>query len=175
VKVIDPVTNEVLKGEATGELLVSGPGVFKGYFEDQKNTSETLKDGWLHTGDLVHRDKDGYFRIVDRIKDIFITGGESVAPAEIEKVLFGHPAVQDCAVVGVPDDRWGEVPIGFVVRRGGVPTDEQDILDYLTNNLAKFKIPKQIKFITKIPRSSSEKVRRRMLASDWQKAEGVLK
>lgn len=175
VKVIDPVTNEELHEEATGELLVSGPGVFKGYFEDEKNTAETLKNGWLHTGDLVHRDRDGYYRIVDRIKDIFITGGESVAPAEIEKVLFGHPAVQDCAVVGVPDNRWGEVPIGFVVRRRGVPTDEQDILDYLGTNLAKFKIPKQIKFIAKIPRSSSEKVRRRMLASDWQKAEGVLK
>lgn len=173
VKVVDPVTNAELTGEATGELLVGGPGVFKGYFEDPENTALTLRDGWLHTGDLVHRDKDGYYRIVDRIKDIFITGGESVAPAEIEKVLFGHPAVQDCAVVGVADDKWGEVPIGFVVRRRGVPTDERDILDYLEGNLAKFKIPKQIKFISKIPRSSSEKVRRRMLANDWQKAQEV--
>ena len=173
VKVVDPVTNEELDGEATGELLVAGPGVFKGYFEDPESTSFALRDGWLHTGDLVHRDKEGYFKIVDRIKDIFITGGESVAPAEIEKVLFGHPAVQDCAVVGVPDDKWGEVPVGFVVRRRGVSTDEQDILSFLENSLAKFKIPKQIRFVSKIPRSSSEKVRRRMLAADWQKSKGV--
>ena len=174
VKVVDPVTNEELDGEATGELLVAGPGVFKGYFEDPESTSFALRDGWLHTGDLVHRDKEGYFKIVDRIKDIFITGGESVAPAEIEKVLFGHPAVQDCAVVGVPDDKWGEVPVGFVVRRRGVSTDEQDILSFLENSLAKFKIPKQIRFVSKIPRSSSEKVRRRMLAADWQKSKGVV-
>ena len=175
VKVVDPVTNEELEGEATGELLVGGPGVFKGYFEDVKNTNATLRDGWLHTGDLVHRDKDGFYRIVDRIKDIFITGGESVAPAEIEKVLFGHPAIADCAVVGVPDEKWGEVPVAFVVRRKGVPTDEEDILNFLSTNLAKFKVPKQISFIQKIPRSSSEKVRRRMLASEWQKKQGVRK
>lgn len=173
VKVVDPVTSEELHGEATGELLVGGPGVFKGYFEDEQNTKATLRDGWLHTGDLVHRDKDGFYRIVDRIKDIFITGGESVAPAEIEKVLFGHPAVADCAVVGVPDEKWGEVPVGFVVKRKGIPTDEQDILNFLSANLAKFKIPKSISFIARIPRSSSEKVRRRMLASAWRKSQGV--
>jgi len=173
VKVVDTVTNEELHGEATGELLVGGPGVFKGYFEDQQNTNLTLRDGWLYTGDLVHRDKDGYFRIVDRIKDIFITGGESVAPAEIEKVMFGHPAVADCAVVGVPDDKWGEVPVGFVVKRKGVPTDEEDILSYMRENLARFKVPTEIRFTSKIPRSSSEKVRRRMLVSDWLKAQVI--
>ncbi|TQL48472.1 fatty-acyl-CoA synthase [Homoserinimonas aerilata] len=167
VALADHVTGERLEGAATGELLVRGPSVFPGYFRDPASTSETLIDGWLHTGDLVSRDADGYYRVVDRIKDIFISGGESVSPVEIEGVLFGHPAVADAAVAGVPDERWGERGVAWVVTRAGVSTDEQDLIEWCRGRLAGFKVPRAIRFVSEIPRSSTAKVMRRALAKRW--------
>ena len=170
VRIVDPATGEVLEGEAQGELIVGGPGVFAGYFRDPESTSQTLRDGWLHTGDLVQRDSEGYFRIIDRIKDIFITGGESVAPAEVESVLHGHPAVADAAVIGVPDAKWGEVPVAFVVRRTGVPVDEVELTNFCNKEMAKYKVPTQFVWLKAIPRSGSNKVMRRLLAAQLQEA-----
>jgi len=167
VRIVDPITGEVLEGDAQGELLVGGPGVFAGYFRDQESTNQTLIDGWLHTGDLVQRDSEGYFRVIDRIKDIFITGGESVAPAEIESVLHGHPAVADVAVIGIPDAKWGEVPVAFVVKRKGVPVDEVELTNYCSREMAKYKVPTQFVWSTAIPRSGSNKVMRRLLAAQF--------
>lgn len=168
VAVADPVTGEVREGDATGELLVRAPSVFAGYFRNPELTAAALHDGWLHTGDLVHRDEEGYFRIVDRIKDIFISGGESVAPTEVESVLRGHPGVADAAVVGVPDARWGETGIAFVVPRPGVATDELELLEHVRGQLAGFKVPRAIRFLPSIPRTASAKVLRRALADRWQ-------
>lgn len=170
VAVADPVTGEHLEGECSGELLVRGPGVFTGYFRDPGATAAALRNGWLHTGDLVHRDEDGYFRVIDRMKDIFISGGESIAPAEVERVLLGHPAVSDVAVVGVPDERWGEVGVAHVVLRSGVATDASDLLEFCGKHLAAFKVPRHIRFVPAIPRSSGEKVLRRVLLEEWEKA-----
>ncbi|WP_166870564.1 AMP-binding protein [Salinibacterium sp. ZJ450] len=167
VAVADPVTGEFLDGAASGELLVRGPSVFAGYFRDTAATEAALQGGWLHTGDLVTRDGDGYFQVIDRIKDIFISGGESVAPAEVEGVLFAHPAVADVAVVGVPDDRWGEAGAAFVVARPGFPTDEQELIDWFDGKLARFKTPKHIRFVAEIPRTSSSKAQRRVLLERW--------
>ncbi|MGV8877094.1 MAG: AMP-binding protein [Rhodoglobus sp.] len=167
VDIADPVTGERIHGAGQGELLVRGPGVFSGYFRAPEATALALRNGWLATGDLVSRDGDGYYRVLDRIKDIFITGGESVAPAEIEGVLFGHPAVADVAVVGVPDERWGEVAVAWVVVRSGAATDETDLLEFAGSALAKFKVPKRVIFVETIPRSSSDKVRRRVLLGQW--------
>lgn len=167
VDIADPVTGERIEGAGHGELLVKGPGVFSGYFRAPEATALALRDGWLATGDLVGRDSEGYYRVLDRIKDIFITGGESVAPAEIEGVLFGHPAIADVAVVGVPDDTWGEVAVAWVVVRSGASTDETDVLDFARSSLAKFKVPRRVIFIDHIPRSSSDKVRRRVLLEQW--------
>ena len=168
VAVADPVTGEHLIGPGTGELLVRGPGVFAGYFRAPDATAGALRGGWLATGDLVHRDDEGYFRIVDRLKDIFISGGESVAPAEIEGVLFGHPAVADVSVVGVPDERWGEVGVAWVVVRPGVATDETDLLEFCASNLARFKVPRHVQFVASIPRSASSKAMRRLLLDQWK-------
>lgn len=167
VKLVDSVTGEEVIGPGYGELLVSGPGVFKGYFRDQLATEIALRDGWLHTGDLFYRDSEGYYTVVDRIKDIFITGGESVAPAEIESVLMTHPGVLDAAVIGLPDDRWGEVPVAFIVKRRGVPVDDLELNEFCSKKLAKFKIPKAYRWVTDIPRSSSHKIQRRLLAQMW--------
>ncbi|MBX3098090.1 MAG: AMP-binding protein [Salinibacterium sp.] len=167
VAVADAVTGELLDGDAEGELLVRGPGVFAGYFQQEDATRDVMRSGWLATGDLVHRDADGYFRIVDRLKDIFISGGENVAPAEVESVLFSHPAVADVSVVGVPDGQWGEVGVAWVVARTGVSTDETDLLEFCATSLARFKVPKHVRFVASIPRNSSGKAMRRVLLEAW--------
>jgi fatty-acyl-CoA synthase len=172
VAVADPVTGEILDGEASGELLVRGPSVFPGYFRDPEQTALALHDGWLHTGDLVRRDAGGYYQVVDRISDIYISGGESIAPTEIESVLAGHPAVADVAVIGVPDKRWGEVGIAYVVARSGVATDERDLVEYCASQLAAFKVPRRILFAPRIPRSSGDKTLRRMLLQQYE-ASGI--
>ncbi len=168
VAVADPVTGEQLDGEAAGELIVRGPSVFPGYFRDPEQTAIALRSGWLHTGDLVHRDAAGYFRVVDRISDIYISGGESISPSEIESVLAAHPAVAEVAVVGVPDHRWGEVGVAYVVLRPGVATDEKDLLDHVATQLAAFKVPKRILVIPKLPRSTGNKVLRRALVDEYR-------
>ena len=141
VAVADPVTGEILDGAASGELLVGGPGVFAGYFRDPAATAAVLAGGWLRTGDLVERDAEGYIKVVDRLKDIYISGGENVAPAEVEAALLAHPAVAQAAVVGVADERWGETGVAFVVIRPGMATDEQELLDHCAARLARFKVP----------------------------------
>ncbi|MDO5735829.1 MAG: AMP-binding protein [Propionibacteriaceae bacterium] len=167
VALADPVTGEILEGLARGELLVRGPGVFDGYFRDPAATQFALRGGWLHTGDLVDRDADGFYTIVDRIGDIYISGGESIAPAEVESVLASHPAVADVAVVGVEDERWGEVGVAWVVVRRGVTTDVEDLREHAGRNLARYKVPREIHFVDAIPRSASSKVLRRHLLAAW--------
>lgn len=168
VAVADVVTGEHLDGEATGELLVAGPGVFAGYFRAPEQTERAKRGAWLATGDLVHRDADGYFRIVDRLGDIFISGGESIAPAEIEAVLLGHPAVADASVIGVPDAQWGEVGVAWVVPRAGQLVDADDLLGYCATELARFKLPRAVRVIAEIPRTANTgKVLRRTLLERW--------
>jgi len=168
VAVADPVTGEVHGGAATGELLVRGPGVFSGYFRDPEETARTLRGGWLHTGDLVRRDENGYFAVIDRLTDIFISGGESVAPAEVETVLVEHASVAEVAVVGVPHDRWGEVGVAFIVLASGFSADESGILAYARTQLAAFKVPAFMRFVPELPRSLGSKVLRRRLLECWQ-------
>ncbi|MGO1339389.1 MAG: class I adenylate-forming enzyme family protein, partial [Cellulosimicrobium funkei] len=164
VAVADPVTGRHLDGPAAGELLVRGPGVFAGYFRDEAATAAVLRDGWLRTGDLVERDADGCYRVVDRLKDVFIVGGENVTPSEVEAVLRRHPAVADVAVVGVPDDRWGEVGAAFVVPRAGHPTDAEELEAFCRRELAHFKVPRRFDLVPSLPRTSLHKVSRRSLA-----------
>jgi fatty-acyl-CoA synthase len=148
---------------AEGELLVHGPSVFAGYFRDPAGTAAALHDGWLHTGDLVRRDADGYFTIVDRIKDVYISGGEGVAPAEVEAVLQSHPAVADVAVVGVPDERWGESGVAWVVVGRGRVTDAAELIEFARASLARFKVPREVHLVDELPRSTAGKVLRRVL------------
>jgi fatty-acyl-CoA synthase len=164
VAVADPVTGEHLDGPATGELLVRGPGVFAGYFRDPGATSASFARGWLRTGDLVERDEGGYYRVVDRLKDVYITGGENVTPAEVEAALRRHPAVADAAVVGVPDERWGEVGHAFVVPRRGQLTDAEDLEAFCRSELARYKVPRHFDLVPDLPRSSLNKVMRHALA-----------
>lgn len=163
VAVADPATGQELRGPGRGELWVRGPGVFSGYLDDPAATAEVLADGWLHTGDIVERDEDGFLRVVDRLKDIYISGGENVSPSEVEQALLAHPAVADAAVVGVPDERWGEAGAAFVVVRHGAATDAQELTEHLRGVLAHFKVPRTIEFVDEIPRTGLHKVARSRL------------
>jgi fatty-acyl-CoA synthase len=138
------------------ELQVRGPNVFAGYWRNPEATAAALQDGWLRTGDIAERDEEGFYRIKGRLKDMYISGGENVYPAEVEAVLHEHPAVADAAVVGVPDERWGESGVAFVVAGGGV--SEEELVEFLRERLARFKVPKAVRFVDVLPRSGMNKV-----------------
>lgn len=168
VAVADPVSGTLVDGSAEGELLVRGPNVFSGYWRDPEATAFVLRGGWLHTGDLVSRDADGYFQILDRVDDIYISGGENISPIQVESVLFEHRAVADVAVVGRPDDRWGEVGLAYVVMRSGCHTDAEELLGHCRDRLAGYKVPHEVVFVDELPRSSVGKVLRRALRDELE-------
>ncbi len=141
-----------------GEVLVSGPNVSPGYWQDAEATGRAFDADWLHTGDLAVRDDEGYLRIVDRLKDMYISGGENVYPAEVEQALHEHPAVAECAVVGMPDERWGEVGRAFVVVREGAELDEAAVLAHLDGRLARYKLPRSVMFLDELPHNASGKL-----------------
>jgi fatty-acyl-CoA synthase len=163
VRVVDPDSGLPLEGEATGELWVRGPSVFAGYLGDDDATARAMSGGWLRSGDLVARDAEGRYRVVDRLKDIFISGGENVAPAEVEYALCLHPLVAAAAVVGVPDPVWGERGVGFVVPVAGAALSSDELLAHARRNLAAFKVPVRIELVDELPRSTIEKLARSRL------------
>jgi long-chain acyl-CoA synthetase len=162
VKILDDDHNEIPVGEL-GEICVSGPNVMKGYYRMPDVTAETVRDGWLHTGDIGRMDADGNLYIVDRKKDMIIRGGLNVYPRDIEEVLFEHPAVAEAAVIGRPDPRYGEEVIAFVVLRRDAKATADDILTFCRERLAKYKAPKEVHFLDSLPRSGVGKVVRREL------------
>jgi len=145
-----------------GEVLVSGPHIMTGYWNRPDATADAIIDGWLHTGDVATIDADGFVTIVDRIKDMLISGGENVYPAEIENVLLGHPAIVDAAVIGVPSAKWGESPLAVVVVTDEALTAE-DVMAHTRGKLAPFKTVKRVEFVTEIPRNPSGKILKREL------------
>jgi len=163
VRVADPTSGLPLEGEATGELWVRGPSVFAGYLGDVEATDRAMSGEWLRSGDLVHRDADGVYRIVDRLKDIYISGGENVAPAEVEHALMLHPLIESAAVVGAPDPVWGERGVAFVVRAAGAALSEDEVIAHARRNLAAFKLPVRVEFVDALPRSTIEKLARARL------------
>jgi acyl-CoA synthetase (AMP-forming)/AMP-acid ligase II len=146
-----------------GEVVLRGPKVFKGYWRDPDATAKAFAGGWFHTGDVGVRDDDGYVYIVDRLKDMIVSGGENIASSEVERVLYEHDAVVECAVVGRPDERWGEVPVAYVVLRDGTSPAPADLIEHCRGRLAKFKVPKDVVFIATLPRNPSGKVLKREL------------
>jgi len=170
----DAESGAVFVGPATGELVVRGPNVFAGYWRNPEATAAAFADGWLRTGDLAERDEEGYYRIVGRLKELVISGGENVYPAEIEDVLHAHPAVAEAAVVGVPDDRWGEACVAFVAVKEAVLTDEDALLEWCRARLARFKVPRAIELVDALPRSAMDKVLKDELR-DRYLAEGVVR
>ncbi|HWD55592.1 MAG TPA: long-chain fatty acid--CoA ligase [Acidimicrobiales bacterium] len=148
---------------ARGEIVMRGPKVFKGYWRDADATDRAFAGGWFHTGDIGVLDEDGYLFIVDRLKDMIVSGGENIAGSEVERVLYEHDAVLEAAVVGRPDERWGEVPVAFVVVRAGESATAEELLAHCAERLAKFKVPKDVTFLEALPRNPSGKVLKRDL------------
>ncbi len=146
-----------------GEVVLRGPKVFKGYWRDPDATDAAFAGGWFHTGDIGVRDDDGYLYIVDRLKDMILSGGENIAGSEVERVLYEHAAVLEAAVVGRHDDRWGEVPIAFVVLRPNTEATADELIVHCRDQLARFKVPKEIVFLDALPRNPSGKVLKREL------------
>lgn len=165
VRVVDADLVDVAPGQ-TGEVIIEGPNVMKGYWQRPGETREAFEDvggagpAWLRSGDAATVDDEGFVYIVDRIKDMIISGGENVYPAEVEQVLYQHPAVADCAVIGVPDDKWGEVGRAVVVLRDGDSTAPEEILGYLSGRLAKYKIPRSVVVVDELPRNGAGKLRK---------------
>lgn len=149
--------------EAVGELWVRGPNVTPGYWRRPEANASSFTDGWLHTGDAAYRDADGFVYIVDRWKDMYISGGENVYPAEIENVIYQLPAVAEVAVIGVPDERWGETGEAVIVVRDGQVLEENDVLKHCRERLAKFKQPSSVRFVDAIPHNATGKVLKREL------------
>ena len=156
-----------------GELVVKGPQVMKGYWNMPEETDETLRDGWLYTGDVARMDEDGYFYIVDRKKDIIVAAGYNVYPREIEEVLFEHPDVSEAVAVGVPDEYRGETVKAFVVRKPGSEVTEEEILAFCKERLASYKTPKDLEFRDELPKSTVGKLLRRVLADEERAAAGT--
>jgi fatty-acyl-CoA synthase len=164
LEVWDDSGHPVAAGER-GEIVMRGPKVFKGYWRDPDATAKAFDGGWFHTGDVGLLDEDGYLFIVDRLKDLIVSGGENIAGSEVERVLYEHRAVLEVAVVGRPDDRWGEVPVAFVVLRPGESAGAEELIAYCAGQLAKFKVPKDVTFLDALPRNPSGKVLKRELRS----------
>ena len=163
-RVVDVETGEhgMPVGES-GELIVRGPQVMRGYWNMPEETAMALRNGWLYTGDIGRMDEDGYFYIVDRKKDMIISGGMNVYPREIEEVLYEHPKVLEAAVIGVPDPHWGETPKAFVVLRPGETATAEEIIDFCRRRLARYKVPKHVEFRDELPKTPVGKILRRAL------------
>jgi acyl-CoA synthetase (AMP-forming)/AMP-acid ligase II len=146
-----------------GEIVLRGPKVFQGYWRDPEATEKAFAGGWFHTGDIGVRDEEGYLWIVDRLKDMILSGGENVAGSEVERVLYEHPAVLEAAVVGRPDPKWGEVPVAHVVLRDGATATADELVEHCRGQLARFKVPKDVAFLDALPRNPSGKVLKREL------------
>ncbi len=163
-RIVDPQTNEPLPANKIGELVLRGPSATTGYFNNPEATRAAFdSENFFHTGDLAYVDEEGYFFIVDRLKDMFISGGENVYPAEVEAVLYQHPAVALCAVIGVPEPKWGEVGKVFVVLEKGKKLTETEVLNFLRQRLAKYKIPQSVVFVESLPKTAIGKVDKKAL------------
>lgn len=161
-KVIDDHGNPVKTGEI-GELLLKGPAIMSGYFQNEKATTNTIQDGWLLTGDLVKFDEEGYFYVVGRKKEMYKSGGENVYPAEVEKVIRSIPGIREVAVIGIPDPKWGEVGKAFISLEKDRAISENEVIDHCLKNLAKFKVPKAVQVLAELPKGDSGKILKKNL------------
>ena len=156
-RVLDPAGNDVPQGEI-GEIVYRGPNMMLGYWNRPEATAEAFAGGWFHSGDLVRQDGEGFIYVVDRLKDMLISGGENIYCAEVEAVVQSHPGVMEAAVIGRPHEKWGEVPVVIVAANAGVELTEQDIFDHVADKLARYKQPKGVHFVEALPRNASGKV-----------------
>lgn len=166
LRIVDAEDNVLPPGQI-GQIICRSPQNMKGYWNLPQETAQTIRDGWLYTGDAGYLDDDGYLYIHDRLKDMIITGGENVYPAEVENVLFSHPAVADVAVIGVPDDVWGEAVKAIVVKKPSAEVTAEELIAFARQRIAHYKAPKSVDFVEELPRNSSGKVLKRQLRAPY--------
>jgi fatty-acyl-CoA synthase len=169
VRVVDEHMRDVpADGQTLGEVVMRGNNVMRGYYRDPEATARAFEGGWFHSGDLAVVHSDGYIELRDRKKDIIISGGENISSIEVERVLYRHPAVLEAAVVGVPDDRWGEVPKAYVVLRPGCTATEEELVAFCREQLAHFKCPRRVEFVPELPKTSTGKIQKFVLRErEW--------
>jgi acyl-CoA synthetase (AMP-forming)/AMP-acid ligase II len=171
LRVVDEQDQDLPAGEI-GEIIFRGNNLMKEYYKDSHATREALRGGWMHTGDLGRLDDEGYLYIVDRKKDMIITGGENVYPREVEEVLYTHPAIAEAAVIGVPDPTWGEAVKAVVVAKSGTTLSQQEVIDFCRNSIAGFKCPKSVDFAADLPKNPAGKILKRELRERYTKSGG---
>ena len=161
MKVVDPATGLMVRRGERGELCTRGYSVMLGYWDQPEQTAEAIDAaGWMHTGDLATMDGDGYVNIVGRIKDMIIRGGENIYPREVEEFLYTHPAVADVQVIGVPDERYGEIVCAWVVLKPEAEASEEDVQDFCRGKIARFKIPQIVRFVDAFPMTVTGKIQK---------------
>jgi fatty-acyl-CoA synthase len=161
LRVVDDEMNDVPPdGETMGEIVMRGNNVMKGYFEDEEATDEAFKGGWFHSGDLGVMQGDGYVRLMDRAKDVVVSGGENISTVEVEHALLSHDAVLEAAVIGVPDEKWGERPKAFVVLAPGQQASDEELINHVRSNIAHYKAPREVVFLDELPKTSTGKVQK---------------
>jgi fatty-acyl-CoA synthase len=156
-RIVDENDRDVSTGQV-GELVIRGPNVFVGYWGLPEATAEAFRGGWFHTGDLGRMDAEGFITLVDRKKEMIITGGENVYPIEVEQVLYRHPSVREVAVVGVPHAKWGETPIAVVALNDGAQVTGEERIGYARERLSHFKCPTRVEYVAELPRNATSKV-----------------
>lgn len=169
VRIVDPETGTPCPPGVVGELVTRGPHLLAGYWAEPEQTAEVFRygDGWLATGDLGICDADGFIRLVDRSKDMIVSGAEKIYPIEIENALHRHPAVAECAVFGIPDDHWGEVPAAHVVLHDGARASAQELIDHVERETVRWKRPRVVEFVTALPRTAVGKIRKDTLRDTY--------
>lgn len=170
VRIVNKMRKSIKPGEV-GEIIVKGPTLMSGYWNRPDLTAEAIREGWLFTGDLATMDEEGYIYIMDRERDMYISGGENVYPAGIEKIFFTHPKILDAGVVGIPDKKWGEVGKAYIVCKPGETLTEEEALKFLRGKVGKYKIPKYVEFVEELPKTASGKIQKFLLKEEHKKAE----
>jgi fatty-acyl-CoA synthase len=157
MRVVDDQDREVPRG-VVGEVVYRGPGVLKEYYKSPEATAEAFKNGWYHSGDLAWMDEDGYFYFAGRKKDMIISGGENIYPAEVEEVLYKHPKILEATIIGIPDPDWGERVMAIIVMKPGEKMTQEEVIEFCRQNMASYKKPRQVEFVNELPKSSTNKV-----------------
>jgi fatty-acyl-CoA synthase len=154
-------------GRTVGEIVARGNNVMDGYYKQPEETAKAMRGGWFHTGDLAVVHPDGYIEVVDRAKDVIVSGGENISSVEVEAMLYEHPAVLEAAVVGIPDNTWGEVPKALVVLKPGQRASAQELITFCRDRMAHFKAPKSVEFFTELPKTATGKVQKFALREQY--------
>jgi fatty-acyl-CoA synthase len=176
MRVVDPHDHDVPRdGKSIGEIIARGDGIMEGYWNQPESSAEALRGGWFHTGDMATVDEDGYFLVVDRKKDIIVSGGENISSLELEKVLLAHPAVLEACVIPVPDEKWGEVPRALIVLKPNTSLTEPELLEFSRSHFAHYKCPRAVDFVDSLPKTGTGKILKKDLRKKYWQGQETLR